>query len=66
VVAAVGWFAALAIGRMPRGMRDLVGYCVRYQAQTYAYLFLLTPRYPSLGGGMTGIEPPVPAPVLVR
>ena len=25
-----------------------VAYCLRYQAQTYAYLFLLTSRYPSL------------------
>ena len=30
----------------PRGMRDLMAYCLRYQAQTYAYLFLLTSRYP--------------------
>ena len=58
VVALIGWFASLALGRMPRGLRDLGAYCLRYQAQTYAYLFLLTPRYPRLGGGATGIEPP--------
>jgi hypothetical protein len=57
-VAFLGWFAALALGRMPRGMRDLGAYCLRYQAQTYGYLFLLTPRYPTIGGGATGIEPP--------
>jgi hypothetical protein len=32
-------------------MRDLIAYCLRYQAQTYAYLFLLTSRYPSLASG---------------
>jgi 2-(1,2-epoxy-1,2-dihydrophenyl)acetyl-CoA isomerase len=48
IVAVVGWFAALAVGRMPKGMRDLGAYCLRYQAQTYGYLLLLTDRYPSL------------------
>jgi len=51
IVAIVGWFAALALGRMPRGMRDLMAYCLRYQAQTYAYLLLLTSRYPTLASG---------------
>jgi hypothetical protein len=48
VLALVGWFICLALGRIPQGMRDLIAYCLRYQAQTYAYLFLLTSRYPSL------------------
>jgi 2-(1,2-epoxy-1,2-dihydrophenyl)acetyl-CoA isomerase len=51
IVAIIGWFVALALGRMPRGMRDLMAYCLRYQAQTYAYLFLLTSRYPTLASG---------------
>jgi hypothetical protein len=51
VVAVIGWFACLALGRMPKGMRDLTAYCLRYQAQTFAYLFLLTSRYPSLASG---------------
>ncbi len=51
IVAVIGWFAAVALGRTPRGMRDLMAYCLRYQAQTYAYLLLLTNRYPSLASG---------------
>ena len=51
VIAFAGWFVCLALGRMPKGMRDLIAYCLRYQAQTYAYLFLLTSRYPSLASG---------------
>ena len=51
VVAVISWFVCLALGRIPRGMRDLTAYCLRYQAQTYAYLFLLTSRYPSLASG---------------
>jgi len=50
VLALVGWFVALAIGRMPKGMRDLSAYCLRYRAQTLAYVILLTSRYPSLVG----------------
>jgi len=50
VAAAAGflaWFAILARGRSPRGLRDLVAYALGYAAQTGGYLFLLTPRYPS-------------------
>jgi hypothetical protein len=63
VMGFLGWFAALALGRMPQGMRDLGAYCLRYQTQTYAYLLLLTPRYPSLAGGTSGAQAqPAPTP----
>lgn len=45
--ALLGWFAALALGRMPTGLRDLAAYGLGYAAQFYAYAFLLTPRYPN-------------------
>jgi 2-(1,2-epoxy-1,2-dihydrophenyl)acetyl-CoA isomerase len=51
VLALICWFIALAIGRVPQGMRDLMAYCLRYYAQTYAYLLLLTDRYPTLASG---------------
>jgi 2-(1,2-epoxy-1,2-dihydrophenyl)acetyl-CoA isomerase len=50
-VALLGVFYALGTGRYPRGFRDLSAYCIRYQAQTYAYLLLLTDRYPTLASG---------------
>jgi hypothetical protein len=46
VVALLGWFYALVRGRMPEGLRNLGASCLRYTAQTYAYLLLLTDRYP--------------------
>jgi hypothetical protein len=46
LVAFLAWFACLARGRMPRGLRDLEAYSLRYAAQTWAYLLLLTERYP--------------------
>ena len=51
IVGVVGWVVALVLGRMPRGMRDLMAYCLRYQMQTYGYLLLLTDSYPTLSSG---------------
>jgi hypothetical protein len=49
VAAFLGWFAALVLGRMPQGLRDLAAYAVRYQGQTNAYLYFVTERYPDSG-----------------
>ncbi|HEX4930241.1 MAG TPA: DUF4389 domain-containing protein, partial [Gaiellaceae bacterium] len=46
VVGFLGWFAALATGRMPTGLRNAGAAAIRYIAQTYAYTLLLTPQYP--------------------
>jgi hypothetical protein len=43
----LAWFAILARGRAPRGLRDLTAFTLNYAAQAGAYLFLLTPRYPT-------------------
>ena len=47
VCAFLGWFAVLALGRMPLGLRNLAAYGLGYTAQTYAYALLLTGRYPN-------------------
>jgi hypothetical protein len=54
------WFAALARGRAPRGLRDLAAWSIGYGAQAYGYLFLLTDRYPDAGPAahLAGLEPP--------
>ena len=39
--------ATIVEPRLPRGMRDLLLYCLGYSAQLSAYFFLLTDRYPS-------------------
>jgi hypothetical protein len=43
------WFYGLVTGRAPRGSRDLVGWSLGYSAQTWAYVLLLTDRYPYTG-----------------
>ncbi|MBJ7455913.1 MAG: DUF4389 domain-containing protein [Thermoleophilia bacterium] len=47
VLAVIAWFACLFTGAMPLGLRNLVAWVVRFNAQTNGYLFLLTDRYPS-------------------
>ncbi len=46
VAAFLGWFASLATGRMPLGLRNAGAAGIRYASQTYAYTLLLTPQYP--------------------
>ena len=46
VAATLAWIAALATGRVPAGLRDLGAAALRYEAQTAAYVLLLTARYP--------------------
>jgi hypothetical protein len=46
VAAFLGWWYALVRGRMPAGFRNLGASCLRYSAQAYAYVFLVTERYP--------------------
>jgi Domain of unknown function (DUF4389) len=49
VAGVLGWFAALATGRMPTGLRNLGAFVLRYSAQTNGYIYLLTDRYPYSG-----------------
>ena len=51
IVAFLGAIFALFMGRYPRGFRDLSAYALRYTAQTWGYLLLLTDRYPTLASG---------------
>ena len=56
IAAFLGWFYAMVKTRMPRGLRDLIAYALSYAAQTWAYLVLLTDRYPS-SDPLTAIGP---------
>jgi hypothetical protein len=57
VASVLGWFVALCTGRMPRGLRNLIAFTLRYASQVNAYALLLTPRYP-----FSGPAPPTAAP----
>ena len=47
----LAWFSSLARGRTPRGLRDLIAYCLAYMAQALGYLLLVTDRYPTSDPG---------------
>src|SRR5579884_2058164 len=47
ICAFLGWFACLATGQMPKGLRDAGAYGIGYAAQVRAYTLLLTDRYPN-------------------
>ena len=51
LTAFLGWWITLFTGRMPHGLRNLIAYSLRYQAQTVSYALLLTDRYPYSGPG---------------
>ena len=51
VAALLGWFACLARGRMPRGLRDATTYAIGYGAQTTAYALLLDRPLPGRDPG---------------
>jgi hypothetical protein len=50
VLAVLNWLIAIFIGRVPRGIEQLGLYCLRYQTQVYAYVLVITDRYPSTAG----------------
>ncbi len=64
--ALLAWFAALARGRMPQGIRDLIVWALGYAAQVYAYLFLVTPRYPNSDPALAPLAPLPDHPVRMR
>jgi hypothetical protein len=66
IVSILGWFAAVARGRMPRGLRDLGTYGIGYSAQSTAYLLLLTDRYPSTDPRLAGPQELPPHPIRVE
>jgi hypothetical protein len=47
VLAVFSWFVALFQARVPEGVRNFAVLALRFSSQTFAYVALLTPRYPS-------------------
>jgi hypothetical protein len=52
LLAIFSWFIALVTGRVPEGLRNFAALALRFETQTYAYVLLLTGRYPSLNVGI--------------
>ncbi len=52
LLAVFSWVIALVTGRVPEGLRNFAALALRIETQTYAYVLLLTPRYPSFNVGI--------------
>jgi hypothetical protein len=52
LLAIFSWFVALIMGRVPEGLRNFAALAIRIETQTYAYVLLLTSRYPSFNVGI--------------
>lgn len=66
IVAFLSWFASLALGRTPQGLRDAQVYCLGYAAQVYGYFFLLTDRFPTSDPHAVPLLPMPEHPVRLR
>ena len=56
----LGWFACLVRGAMPHGLRNVAAYGLRYTAETYAYLLLVTQSYPTTDPTLPASAGPTP------
>ena len=52
LLAIFSWFIALITGRVPEGLRNFAALAIRIETQSYAYVLLLTDRYPSFNVGI--------------
>jgi hypothetical protein len=52
LLAVFSWFIALVMGRVPEGLRNFAALALRVETQTYAYLAVVTGRYPSFNVGI--------------
>jgi hypothetical protein len=58
------WFYALFKGRAPEGVTRLIWYALHYGAHAWAYIFVLTDRYPNSDPALLGVpRKPPPHPV---
>jgi Domain of unknown function (DUF4389) len=53
ILAIFSWFVALYSASVPEGIRNFSAFALRYETQTYAYLALLTARYPNFNVSVT-------------
>ena len=65
--AIIAWFYAIFRARAPEGVARLSWFALHYAAQAYAYLLLLTPRYPNSDPTVLGVPRAAPPhPIALR
>jgi len=53
ILALFSWVMAVLTAHVPEGIRNFAALALRFEMQTYAYVGLVTPTYPSFDIGMT-------------
>jgi hypothetical protein len=53
ILALFSWVLAVLTARVPEGLRNFAALALRYESQTYAYILLLSPKYPSFDVSIT-------------
>ena len=53
LLACFSWVLAVLTARVPEGIRNFAALALRYESQTYGYILLLSPRYPSFDVNIT-------------
>ncbi len=53
ILAVFSWVMAVITARVPEGIRNFAALALRFESQTYAYVGILTPKYPSFDVSMT-------------
>jgi hypothetical protein len=55
-----GWVVIVVVGRLPKGLHDVIAFCTSYNARAFAYAFLVTESFP--GFDSSGASTPGGAP----
>jgi hypothetical protein len=53
LLAIFSWVMGVLTARVPEGIRNFAAFALRYETQTYAYVALLTQKYPNFNVGVT-------------
>lgn len=53
LLAVFAWVMGVLTARVPEGIRNFAAFALRYETQTYAYVALLTQKYPNFNVGVT-------------
>jgi hypothetical protein len=44
------WVAIVVVGRLPKGLHDVIAFCTSFNARAFAYAFLVTEAFPGFDG----------------
>lgn len=58
VAVVAAWFVQVITGKQPRGLHDVLDFCLAYTMKTYAYAMLLTEKFPPFSNENPTLDAP--------